>query len=136
MDSQIEISAVDWSARNQLDAVHNKQQQMLQRVAARDEKATFTDVMNTAAAQEVLLPQESQLQRSMAENKALGTQLLLSQMLMASALYWPQLAMNSARQDLASPARPPPRVENALASYRAISSVTETESGAGLAATA
>ncbi|AMC33299.1 hypothetical protein [Janthinobacterium sp. B9-8] len=134
MDAQIESLSADWSARNQLDAVHNKQQQSLQSVAARDERDLFTDAINTVQKVDIVVPQE--LQRSMADDKALGTQLLLSQMLMASALYWPQLAMTVAKQDISSSARPPPRIENALASYRAISSVTETEAGSGLAATA
>jgi hypothetical protein len=135
MDSQIETSARDWSARNQQDAVHNKLQQSLQRVAARAEKTSFKEEISVAQ-WDIALPLDAQVQRSIAESKGLDTQLILSQMLMASALYWPQLAMSQARQDAASSARPPPRVENALASYRAISSASDTESGAGLAATA
>ncbi|MFC7420377.1 hypothetical protein ACFQNF_10895 [Iodobacter arcticus] len=135
MDAQIESLSADWSARNQLDAAHNKQQS-LQRAAAHNERVSFTGVMNTAAQKADAFLSQDQLQHSMVAHKDLGTQLLLSQMLMASALYWPQLAMTAAKQDTGSSARPPPRIENALASYRAISSVTRMESGAGLAATA
>jgi hypothetical protein len=137
MDTQIETLSVDWSARNQLDAAHNKRQQWRQKRAEHLEKATFTVAINTAAQKvDVSLPQEKRLPPLGVDSKALATQLLFSQMLMASALYWPQFAMSVAKQDMASSTRPPARVENALASYRAISSVSETESGASLAATA
>ncbi|STQ89779.1 hypothetical protein [Iodobacter fluviatilis] len=136
MDTQIQTSPASGSARNQQDDVHNRQQLSLQRMAARTEKSTFKDEVSEPKA-DAPQPLDLQVHQSVLETKALDTQLLLSQMLMASALYWPQLAMTSARQDMAaSSVRHPQRIENALASYRAISSVTETESGAGLAATA
>ncbi len=133
MDTQIQTSSESWSVRNQQDDVHNRQQQLLARVAARAEKASFKDEIS-AAKVDIALPLDSQVHRSIAESKVLDAQLIVSQMLMASALYWPQFAMSAARQDLAPSVRPPPRVENALANYRAI--VTKTESGASLAANA
>ncbi|MCX7204484.1 MAG: hypothetical protein NT086_00600 [Proteobacteria bacterium] len=133
MNTQTQTSSESWSVRNQQDDVHNRQQQLLVGMAARAEKASFKDEIS-AAKVDVVLPLDLQVHRSIAESKVLDAQLIVSQMLMASALYWPQFAMSAARQDLAPSVRPPPRVENALASYRAISSVTKT--GASLAATA
>jgi hypothetical protein len=135
MDTQVQASSESWSVHNQQDDVYNRQQQLLVRVAARVEKASFKDEIS-AEKVDIALPLDSQVHRSITESKVLDAQLIVSQMLMASALYWPQFAMSAARQDMPPTARLPPRVENALANYRAISSVTKTESGAGLAATA
>jgi hypothetical protein len=67
------------------------------------------------------------------QSRALDSQLLMSQLWLAAALYFPQ-SMPPARQDTAS--RQPQRIEMALARYQAVASSGEAEPGASLAATA
>ncbi|AZN36685.1 hypothetical protein [Iodobacter ciconiae] len=131
MDTQ--TTSAQWSARNQLDVAHNREQQSLRRLVVYAGKS-FTDDVVGVAVHKAGLSQDEVLYLSLSDGKVPGIQLLLSQMLMASALHWPQLS--AAKPDTAAHARPAPRVENALASYLAIAAVGEAESEAGLAATA
>ncbi|MDW5415202.1 hypothetical protein R6242_01280 [Iodobacter sp. CM08] len=135
MDAQIQISAPARSPRNQLDVAHHKQQFRLQSMAARVEAENEVQQLTQRSFQVASAPIRLDEQaRNTTASQSLENQLMMSQIWMAPAIYGTQLAL--IKQDLPFNPKQTLRIENALASYKAISSVGDTEPGAGLATTA